>query len=943
MVGVVCTPGLSRRDWFDPNAVRTGFPSGYLLFFISLLPIPALSPSVPVPQRQFSFLFSVFLIFCRAGASHQYQPIPQKCTGPSVKVEAVFCSPDWRLEPIYKLIIAEKGELARAIADAIPGQGRSDGKCIIKGEYRIVWCSGHLLTLKEPEDYDAEKYGKWNMEQLPIFFPHWGQKATSAQKMEKLRYIGEMLKGADGVIHAGDCDDEGQLIVDEVLRWHKYNGPVMRINTSDTTAPMLRKALASMTNNTIELQRSGWAAYARSVSDALVGFNLSRAMTVSNPGSVLTIGRVQTPTLGLVVNRDAQIEGHKKLKYYTVEADVTMSGRMQDGSMQPVTFTAEYVPDAGNPNLTDGKILDANWAKSMADFLSRLGAIQADVEKKDVYEAPPLPFNLTKLTTFCSTRFGIDNVMEITQSLRDKYKAITYNRTDCQYLGDEHFKQAAMVLEHVKQNLGMATNPPKGLDPKIRSKCFDQSKISVHFAIIPTATNVDLNALTDAERKVYLAICYRYMMQFMPPAHKERTIMTSPLADGGKLRASATRIVEPGYLIFDRAKAKEDAEKEGKSSALLTVPAGKGQHADVSNGRVRERETAPPPRYTIATLEEDMSRIAKYVVDPEAKKLLIEKDRERTGENGSIGTTATRESIIRTLIKNEFLREDGKKLISTPKGRALYNAMPDEFRLADTTAKWWVVQEDIKEGRAKPDDLILTVFESVKRFLSAPIPKVAYEGQNAATHTPVGVCPVCGGTVVTFAKGFVCQNYKKEDGACHCYLPANNPKFLPLSKHTITEKEAKALFSGQSIIVKKAPRKDGKGTYSAQLQLDVDQPTRRLKWKLSIAQKETLGACPACGGKVIEGRTGYGCMNYKADPPCKFYVPRINTKFSPLQNHRVTAAEMKKLLAGKPITVKNIPKKNGTGTYDAKLTLRWDGKYPAWDMSFLPSKKAASK
>ena len=848
-----------------------------------------------------------------------------------------------RLSNIYKLIIAEKGELARAIADAIPGQGHSDGKCISKGDYRIVWCSGHLLTLKEPEDYDSEKYGKWNMEQLPIYFPNWGQKPSSEQKKEKLRYIGEMLRGAECVIHAGDCDDEGQLIVDEVLRWHKYNGPVMRINTSDTTAPMLRKALASMSSNTVETQRSGWAAYARSVSDALVGFNLTRAVTVSNPGSVLTVGRVQTPTLGLVVNRDAQIEGHKKLKYYTVEADVSMAGVTQDGSTQQVTFTAEYVPEPNNPNLVDGKILDAAWAKSMADFLGRLGTVQADVEKKDVYESPPLPFNLTKLTTFCSTRFGIDNVMEITQNLRDKYKAITYNRTDCQYLGDEHFKQAPMVLEHVKRNLGISDKPLKGLDPKIRSKCFDQSKISVHFAIIPTATNVDLNALTDAERKVYLAICYRYMMQFMPPAHKERTIMTSPLADGGKLRASATRIVEPGYLFFDRTKAKEDMAQDGKSSALLCVPAGKGQRADVSNGRVRERETTPPPRYTIASLEEDMSRIAKYVVDPEAKKLLIEKDRERTGENGSIGTTATRESIIRTLIKTGFLREEGKKLISTPKGRALYNAMPDEFRLADTTAKWWVVQEDIKEGKATPDNLILSVLESVKRFLAAPIPKVVYEGQGAAAHTPVGTCPVCGGTVVTISKGFICQNYKKDDGACHCYLPANNPKFTPLSKHTITEKEAQALFAGQSIIVKKAPRKDGKGTYNAKLQIEVDQPTRRLRWKLSFAEPEALGSCPACGGKVIEGRTGFGCLNFKADPPCKFYVPRVNTKFSPLQNHRVTAAEMKKLLAGKAITVKNIPKKNGSGTYDAKFTLKWDGKYPAWDMSFLPTKKTASK
>lgn len=183
-----------------------------------------------------------------------------------------------------KLIIAEKKELALAIADAIPGQLTKQGQAICKGEYTIVWCSGHLLALKEPEDYSKE-YEEWNLEQLPIYFPNWEMKigksvAAGTNKSDRVRFIGQALKSANLVIHAGDCDDEGQLIVDEILRWHNYTGPVKRLNTSDTTAPMLRKALANMEDNTPALQREGWAAYARSVSDAIVGFNLTRAMSI---------------------------------------------------------------------------------------------------------------------------------------------------------------------------------------------------------------------------------------------------------------------------------------------------------------------------------------------------------------------------------------------------------------------------------------------------------------------------------------------------------------------------------------------------------------------------------------------------------------------------------------------------------------------------------------
>lgn len=818
-----------------------------------------------------------------------------------------------------KLIIAEKKELALAIADAIPGQLTKQGQAICKGEYTIVWCSGHLLALKEPEDYSKE-YEEWSLEQLPIYFPNWEMKigksvAAGTNKSDRVRFIGQALKSANLVIHAGDCDDEGQLIVDEILRWHNYTGPVKRLNTSDTTAPMLRKALANMQDNTPALQREGWAAYARSVSDAIVGFNLTRAMSTANH-AILPVGRVQTPTLGLVVNRDKQIEGHKKLTYYTVETKVTVSG---------AEVPAEYVPAENNINLVDGRILDIRFAKSIAGFLDGLSLTDIKVEKKEVSEAPPLPFNLTKLTTYCSTHFGFDNVMEITQSLRDKYKAITYNRTDCQYLGDEHFAQAPGTVAQVLKNTGIS---PNGIDTSIRSKCFDQSKISVHFAIIPTTESVDLSKMTKEERLVYEAIAKRYLMQFLPPAKKMRTTMTAPLSDGGSIRSSSTEITSPGFLVL----AGKDGDNDNRTS-LSGLSAGTytGKSHDA---KVVEKETKPPARYTIASLAEDMSRIAKYVTDPEAKKLLLAKDKDRTGENGSIGTTATREAIIRSLIKRGLLIEDKKHLISTDKGRELYRVMPDEFRLADTTAKWWAVQEDIKSGTAKPDDLILSVLESVKHFLSHPIPTVSFANPNGVI---VGKCPICGQPVKETAKGYVCAGFNpKDESACKFFVSKKNDKFPPLAGKTITAATMKKLLDGKPVLIKGIKKKDGSGTYSANLSLAVDGG--RPHWSLTLPERKVLGKCPVCGGDIVEGRTGYGCMNFRNNPPCRFYIAR-EQKFPPLAKHKITATDVKTLLSGKAILVKGIPKKSGSGTYDANFKIKWDGKFVNWDMSF-PEKKS---
>lgn len=826
---------------------------------------------------------------------------------------------------VTKLVIAEKRELASAIYDAIPGAGTHGEGTMAKGDYLITWCSGHLLRLKMPEEYNPA-YKEWKMEDLPIYFPHWeqtiGDSGRGMDKGARVELIGELLKQCSEVIHAGDCDDEGQLIVDEVLRWHNYQGPVYRLDTSDTTEGSLRRALNHLRDNSEVLQREGWSAYARSVSDAVVGFNVTRAMTVTNHAK-LTVGRVQTPTLGLVVNRDALIEGHHKVTYFEVFTHVKVEDK---------DVLAKYTPPKDDPNLDDGRILSKEYAQSIANKLQGMTLNPIEISKKTVMENPSLPFNLIKLQVYCSSHFGYDNVMEITQSLRDKYKAITYNRSDCRYLGDEHFREAPNTVRFVLGNTGMN---PAGLDTSIRSRCFDQSKISAHFAIIPTAKEVDLSVMTEQERNVYNAIAVRYLMQFLPPAEKLRTSLRVNLDGGAYLSATSTEIIKPGFRILANG---DDEIAEDEKSGLSTLAA--GSYKGLSEGlTIAEKETKPPPRYTVASLKEDMTRISKYVTDPEAKRLLIEKDKEKEDENGSIGTTATRDMIVSNLIQNGFLELQKKSLISTPKGRELYRVMPDEFRLADTTAKWWAIQESIKEGTATADDLITSVLDTVKRFLVNPIPKI--DRKFLGVGMVVGKCPVCGGDVIAYNKVFACSNFKNDGTGCRFMVGRTNPKFTPLAGVTLKNEHMEALLQGKKMRVKGIPKKDGDGTYDADIAIGVSED-RGAKWLLSFPEKEILGTCPLCGGNIIAGRTGYGCTNWK-QKGCKFYVPFTQEHYKPLSKHKITPANMKSLLAGKKIRVKNIPRKSGEGTYEADFSLKIDDKgLVGWDMQ-LPQHEPLGK
>lgn len=709
------------------------------------------------------------------------------------------------------LVIAEKPVLGKAIADALPGTAVMKNGCIYKDDYIVTWVFGHMLSLKEPEDYDIE-YKSWNINSLPIFFKDWQVKIGKdgnlnkgqISKSQRVNQIGSLLKQADEVIHAGDPDDEGQLLIDELLRWFNYKGTVKRLDTANTTLVAMKKALSHMTDNKPH-EPYGWSAYARSVADLMVGINMSRLFSCKNQ-TLLTIGRVQTPTLGLVVNRDLAIEGHHKQKYYTIGCDINFNND---------TVQADFIPAKTDSNLVDGHILSKDYAEQICNRLKGQVLKNINITKKIVYEAPPLPFNLVKLQTYCSGKFGYSpqQVLDITQSLRENHKAITYNRSDCQYLSEEHYKEAPVTMKAVIMNIRYK---PKSLDMNLKSKCFDSSKISAHFAIIPTNQKVNLDKLSEAEKNVYLAICKYYIAQFMPKAKKEQTNLSIELGNGEAIKAVSTVIIEQGYRsIFN------EAEKD-KASNLSKIPEGiySGKITDTD---IAEKETKPPSRYTKASLNEDMTCISKYVKDPKIKQLLLSKDEGKEGERGSIGTSATRSGIIESLVKRGFLREDGKKVISTALGRELYRILPDEIKKADMTAEWWAIQEEIQNGTANYNKLIDSVYDTIKHIVANvdnyPVVNSSIIAIKKKGGAVIGKCPRCGGDIIETKTGFCCSNWKEPTNCkFNIWKKSKSPLF---AKTTFTAATVKKLLSGQSVKMKKLVSKAGK-EFEAEVKMKDD-------------------------------------------------------------------------------------------------------------------------
>lgn len=300
------------------------------------------------------------------------------------------------------LVIAEKPDIAKAVSKVIPGTPSWKNGYIEQGNYCITWCYGHLLTLKDPEDY-GDEYARENTpnEKLPIFFDNWGTKVAdkgpallkngskAPDKGEQVKTIGELLKKASLVIVAGDIDDEGQLLVEELLEWHRYSGPIKRLDTGALNEASLKKAMANLMDNA-PWHMKAVSARARSVADFALGINGSRFFS-NTYGANLSVGRVQTAALGLVVARDAQIEGHTSQKYFLLDIEAALEGNG--------THQVRFSPSKDDPHLVDGKILDRGYLEKLGQAVSGR-KFEAEVTKEPCEEAPPLPFSISALKSY---------------------------------------------------------------------------------------------------------------------------------------------------------------------------------------------------------------------------------------------------------------------------------------------------------------------------------------------------------------------------------------------------------------------------------------------------------------------------------------------------------------------------------------------------------------
>ena len=699
-----------------------------------------------------------------------------------------------------KLIIAEKKELAEAIVAAIPGDKKYNGNSITVGDYITCWIYGHILTHKEPEEVNPS-LKKWTLESLPIYFPKWDKKPLS-NKIELFNTVKELicLNQVTEIIHAGDADSEGQYLVDEVLEYCSNKKPVKRLMVNDNTLGGVQKAFSKIEDNSKYISL-GKSAEARAIADMIVGFSLSRYYSIIN-NAKLSVGRVQTPTMALVVNRDNEIKNHIKEKYYNLHLKTNINNIDIDLKY----YTKEKTTD---------KSIHEEFINKIENRTSNLV-----VTKKESYRATPLPYNLSDLESDAATlfKYSAKKTMDITQSLRDKHKAITYNRSDCRYLSEEHFKEAPELIPVVAQKLNFTVT----FNFNEKSKCFNDKYVTAHHGIIPTGSG-NFDEFSQEEKNIYKLIAERYFIQFLEKVKVEKTEAKTEIEEI-IFKKSSIKILEPGYIKYFKVLDDEDNENEEeidnkKENDLSKIPAGEYQiEVSQSNFFIEEKETVAKKPYTEATLIKDLNNIAKYVKDPEIRELLKSKDKDKKDVNGSIGTTATIPGILEGLIEKGFLTRKEEKIVSTELAKEYLKILPESLKTPDVTALWWSIQEKIARGEAKVEDLTLSVLEDVKSIINSEHKTISSEfSRQKQEKEVIGKCPKCGNPIYEGEKNFYCSGYK---AGCDFKL-WKKIKVFNQKEVTITKQDAKTLLNKGKILITGLTNKAGK-KYKANFKLEVN-------------------------------------------------------------------------------------------------------------------------
>ncbi|HIC6941983.1 TPA: DNA topoisomerase 3, partial [Campylobacter jejuni] len=664
-----------------------------------------------------------------------------------------------------RLFIAEKPELGRAIAEGLDGNYKSGEGYIQKGDNIVTWAFGHILELAKPEEYD-EKYKLWKLEDLPLPIKEFKYLPKKESK-KQLKIICDLIHSdkITSIVNCGDADDEGQILVDEIVQYSKTSKPVFRVLINDLTPKAVKEEIAKIKPNA-DFKGMSERGFARSQADWIVGINLTRAYTImarkNGYEGVLSVGRVQTPILALIVNRDKEFENFKSIDYFSLLGDFNINNNTIKARLK-----------------TEDKILDENLAKEIKKSCENQNAkINLKIENKKEY--PPLPYNLLVLQAECAKLFGFspDKTLEITQNLREKHKAITYNRSDCQYLPETMFEQAPNILNIIKENLN-SNDEIQALiassDLTIKSKAFNDANISAHYGIIPTQNKIS-SQLTQDELVVYNLIAKRFIIQFFHPREYQTTTINLEV-NQRIFTATQNKTTKSGFRsLWQNVDSEEEQENNENDINDLSILKN-GDIAKCSLIQIEKKQTKPRPYYTMTTLLKDLNSVAKYVSDERIKKLLMEKDKDKKGESGGIGTPATRSNHIKTLIEREYIEvsKDKKQIIkSTKKGRDLIKLSPKSLITPDMTALWFEQQKMIEISELRREQFL----EEITKEVISEIQRIDKNQEFKILdneNKPKIQCPQCNKGFLTKRKGkygnfWGCSEYME---GCKAIYPDN--------------------------------------------------------------------------------------------------------------------------------------------------------------------------
>lgn len=616
--------------------------------------------------------------------------------------------------------------MARELAACLKNPQKGNGFIKTSGGI-VTWLFGHVLQQAEPDAYDP-KYKFWRAEDLPIVPTRW-KLELNPSTVKQFQIVKNLIAKADEIIHAGDPDREGQLLVDEVLDFVGNKKPVKRILLNALDETSILRANADLRDNA-EFFNLKQSALARSRADWLIGMNLSRAYTLAArrrgyDGLVLPIGRVKTPTLALVVRREREIKNFKPVDFFNIRATFAhVNGN----------FSAQFKPSKEMLDLpafdSEGRLINKNFAEDLVKKFSTAplnGKIFSykTTEKK---EAQPLPFSLSSLQVAAGKAFGYtpQQVLDAAQKLYEK-KLTTYPRSDCEYLPTTQFRDAQRILNHLLR-LEPLTKISTYANATIKSRAWNDKKISAHHAIIPTQKPLNMQ-LPDIELNIYNLIARNYAVQFYSLHVYDETVVNVKYK-GEIFSARGKAVKQIGWREFYVApKVKAEDESETTLPKMKT-----GDDVTHKKSELKSSVTKPPPHFTSSSLVQGMKDIHKYVKNPESKKQLK--------DVYGIGTEATRAAIIDDLTQRGFLKVVKKTLYPTERAYLLVDALPDEMTYPDATAIWEDQLHSMSEGDGTLEDFLAGQVEFTDKLCTAAKTAKFIEAEN------IFKCPNCGSALV---------------------------------------------------------------------------------------------------------------------------------------------------------------------------------------------------